>query len=51
MNVIMPLIYASIALITFLLSVQVCYELPNGYQILECLKIVSGAYSTRTPVE
>ena len=34
MNVIMPLIYASIALITFLLSVQVCYELPNGYQYL-----------------
>lgn len=34
MNVIMPLIYASIALITFLLSIQVCYELPNGYQYL-----------------
>ncbi len=33
MNVIMPLIYASIALITFLLSVQVCYELPKWISV------------------
>lgn len=34
MNVIMPLIYATVALITFLLSIEVRYELPNGYQYL-----------------